>query len=232
MLTVALFLAAGAHYPRIAYSRALATGARSAGHAVCVATGGWADRASGAGGWGDAATSSQTEPDPSGGRWLSVRGCDVLLPESGEPRAIFHFVGGAFAGAAPRQLYGSFLEALSGFGFAVVATPCNLLHGLNHYAAAAEVAARWEAVSADLPALILPELMRTSGTAAAEDALPPVIGLGHSLGAKLLVLLACGVTESPVGDAPGGELAEGHSASGWPTCSSRITTSRRHARCR
>jgi hypothetical protein len=141
-----------------------------------------------------------------------VRGCDVLLPESGEPRAIFHFVGGAFAGAAPRQLYGSFLDALSDYGYAVVATPCNMLHGMNHYAAAAEVAARWEAVSADLPALIHPELMRTAGTAAAAAALPPVIGLGHSLGAKLLVLLACDAAEPPAfgaAGAPGGNLADG-----------------------
>jgi hypothetical protein len=63
-------------------------------------------------------------------------------------------------------------------------------------------------VRADLPALIQPELMRMAGTAAAADALPPVIGLGHSLGAKLLVLLACGLTKPATGDTPAGELAE------------------------
>jgi hypothetical protein len=191
MLPVVAFCLAyaGAHHARLAYSRILAPGyRRRVDHAVSVITGATQG--------GDTAT--QSEPDPPGNRWLSVRGCDVLLPESGEPRAIFHFVGGASAGAAPRQLYGSFLEALSGHGYAVIATPCNILHGLNHYAAAAEVAARWEAVSADLPALIHPELMRTASTTAAAAALPPVIGLGHSLGAKLLVLLACDAAEPPL----------------------------------
>jgi len=185
---------------------------------VAAGAGGWAEQ----GDWADeSARAAVPGPSPRG-RWLSVRGCDVLLPESGAPRAILHFVGGAFAGAAPQALYGAFLESLGADGFAIVATPCNLLVGLNHYAAAAEVAARWEAVSADLPSLLQPELMRSAGTAAAKRALPPVFGVGHSLGAKILVLLAAGMTEAPTASVRAAASAAGAEGAGAGPLGQRV----------
>ncbi len=40
-----------------------------------------------------------------------------------QPRAVCHFIGGAFAGAAPQVVYNLLLEILADSGYTVVATP-------------------------------------------------------------------------------------------------------------
>ena len=117
-------------------------------------------------------------------RWLKLGECDVLLPPAGTPlRGLVHFVGGALVGVAPRQAYSHFLETMArAGGVGIVATPCTGLTGLDHWAAASEVMLRWCAAREQ----VYTE-MRTSGWAQPEAL--PVVGVGHSLGAKLLVLL-------------------------------------------
>ena len=50
-----------------------------------------------------------------GGRddWQQVGGAWVLRPKSGRPKAVVHFVGGAFVGAAPQLTYRLLLELLA-----------------------------------------------------------------------------------------------------------------------
>lgn len=72
--------------------------------------------------------------------WERVAGCDVLIPLGvATPRAVIHFAGGLGAGAAPRALYGTFLEGVVERGeVAVVATPVG--SGFDHDRLATEVA--------------------------------------------------------------------------------------------
>merc|ERR1711904_700690 len=59
-------------------------------------------------------------PEESG--WEYVEGCWVLPPKPEEPKALVHFIGGAFVGASPQITYRYFLEQLASKGFFVVAT--------------------------------------------------------------------------------------------------------------
>ncbi len=52
-----------------------------------------------------------------GGDWKQVDECWVLYPPEGQqPKALVHFVGGAFVGAAPQLAYRPLLEALAARG--------------------------------------------------------------------------------------------------------------------
>jgi len=96
---------------------------------------------------------------------------------------VVHFVGGALVGATPQQTYASFLETLAELGVCVVAAPCSGLTGLDHWAAADEVAKLW----VDAQPALHKELLERG---VSPERLP-VFGLGHSLGCKLLLLLGC-----------------------------------------
>ena len=128
----------------------------------------------------------ETEDDgDSSTRWLRIAGCDVLPPPPGAAcSGVVHFVGGALVGSAPQQAYGTFLEGISDDAkVCIVATPCTGLDtGLDHWQAASEVMLRWCAARSDV------DKMLQARSLPALDALP-VIGCGHSLGAKLLLLL-------------------------------------------
>jgi hypothetical protein len=111
-----------------------------------------------------------------GGRpdWEELEGCWVLRPPgSAPPRALVHFIGGAFVGAAPQLAYRPLLEALAARGALVLATP--YATGFDHYRTADELffklSRALKALGADAQAL-------------------PQLGLGHSLGA-LLQLYVC-----------------------------------------
>lgn len=112
-------------------------------------------------------------PPPDGDDWLRLPGAEVLLPPGGaRPRAVLHFIGGAFVGAAPSSAYGNLLSRLSRRGMAVVATPVvpSLAHGA--------LADATDAAFADAWATLTP---RWGGWI-------PVFGVGHSLGAKLTAM--------------------------------------------
>jgi len=105
--------------------------------------------------------------------WLRLNGAEVLLPPGGvRPRAVLHFIGGAFVGAAPSSAYGNLLSRLSRRGLAIVATPVvpSMAHG--------SLAAATDAAFADAWATLTP---RWAGWI-------PIVGCGHSLGAKLTAM--------------------------------------------
>lgn len=105
--------------------------------------------------------------------WQEVSGNWFLVPE--RPRAIIHFLGGAFVAAAPHLTYRWLLEALYQEGYAVVSTP--FINTFDHGAIAAEVLVTFE------QGLIFlrkrrPELREL-----------PIYGLGHSMGCKVHLLI-------------------------------------------
>ena len=54
---------------------------------------------------------------------LQVAGSWVVAPAAGRPRGTVHFLGGAFAGAAPQVAYALLLQLLAEAGYTCVATP-------------------------------------------------------------------------------------------------------------
>jgi len=47
----------------------------------------------------------------------------VAHPRAAQVKGVIHFLGGAFAGAAPQLLYNSFVELLADAGYTTIATP-------------------------------------------------------------------------------------------------------------
>lgn len=117
--------------------------------------------------------------------WETIDGCEVLVPPGTEPpAAIVRFTGGFFAGAAPRNLYGAFLEEICHRGnVAIIAAPVGA--SMNHKALAG------------LVAKMLGDATKTL-SARWNVAWLPSFGLGHSLGAKLQVLAACDASSRAV----------------------------------
>ncbi len=108
--------------------------------------------------------------------WLEVSNNWVLIPP--RPKAIIHFLGGAFVATAPQITYRWLLEQLAQQGYAVVATP--FLNTLNHGIMAKKVIWTFEDGLEDLYAS---RRLRQRGL--------PIYGLGHSMGCKLHLLIGC-----------------------------------------
>jgi predicted alpha/beta hydrolase len=103
-------------------------------------------------------------------QWEEIVGSWVYLPRS--PRAIIHFLGGAFVATAPQITYKLLLEDLAQQGYGIIATP--FFNTFDHYAITDEVYRSFERVLARLPRSI-------SGL--------PIYGVGHSMGCKVHLLL-------------------------------------------
>lgn len=101
-------------------------------------------------------------------QWECVAGNYILGP-SGEPKAVIHFIGGAFIGATPQIMYRSFLEQLVQRGYVVVATPYNL--SFDYMDSVAGIADSWTMLRNNYLSKFYP------------SAEIPVIGVGHSAGA-------------------------------------------------
>lgn len=115
------------------------------------------------------------------GRWEEVGGNFLLRPPEGvEVKAVLHFLGGAFVGAAPHITYGYLLNGLAEEGFVVVATPYPI--GFDYLEVCDGILERFE--QAALP------LAQQYGPL-------PVIGIGHSLGALLQLLITCLFPDTP-----------------------------------
>jgi Protein of unknown function (DUF1350) len=118
------------------------------------------------------------------GNWESLHGNWVLRPYGGSldepPRAVIHFLGGALVGAAPQITYRYLLEKLADNGFLIVATPYNL--SFDHLATCDEVLTKFENLA--------PTLARQYGAL-------PVVGIGHSCGALLHLLITCLFPDTP-----------------------------------
>ena len=104
------------------------------------------------------------------GRWEEVGASYMLYPPKGvEPKAVVHFLGGAFVGAAPHMSYRYMLEEISDNGYIIITTPYNLIFDY------VETCASIVQDSSQARARVLEHL--------------PVFGLGHSCGALLQTLL-------------------------------------------
>ncbi len=105
--------------------------------------------------------------------WIPIYDSWALVPA--HPRAVIHFLGGAFIAAAPQVTYTRLLEACADAGLAVVATP--FINTFDH---------------ADLARQCLQEFERVQARLEHQRLLPPslpVFGLGHSMGSKLHLLI-------------------------------------------
>ncbi|NER32950.1 MAG: DUF1350 domain-containing protein [Oscillatoria sp. SIO1A7] len=105
--------------------------------------------------------------------WQEISGNWVYIPP--RPKAIVHFLGGAFLGAAPHLTYRWLLEEIAGQGYAVIAT--RFINSFDHKTIAREVIESFQTcfdklkINRKLPQKYL-----------------PIYGLGHSMGCKLHLL--------------------------------------------
>ncbi|VEU34892.1 unnamed protein product [Pseudo-nitzschia multistriata] len=126
------------------------------------------------------------------GDWENLHGNWVLRPKldpsnldefnasGSQPRAVIHFLGGALVGKAPHITYRYMLEKLAAEGFLIVATPYDL--SFDHLSTCDDVLTRFEAVA--------PTLAKQYGAL-------PVVGIGHSCGALLQVLISSLFPDTP-----------------------------------
>jgi acetyl esterase/lipase len=116
------------------------------------------------------------------GNWEELQGNWILRPPQSDepPRALLHFLGGAMVGAAPHITYRYMLERLAEKGFLVVATPYQL--SFDHLETCDEVITKFEAMA--------PTIARQYGAL-------PVVGIGHSCGALLQLLITCLFPDTP-----------------------------------
>lgn len=115
------------------------------------------------------------------GRWIESQGNYILKPKSDlKPYGVIHFIGGAFAGAAPHLTYKYLLECLVEEGYLVVATPYRL--ELDYVQICDSILVKFDSVAREL---------------AAEYGPLPVIGIGHSAGALLQTLITSLFPDTP-----------------------------------
>lgn len=116
------------------------------------------------------------------GDWEEVHGNFLLRPpmEEGSPRALLHFLGGALVGRAPHIAYRYMLERLAAQGYLVVATPYNL--SFDHLTTCDDVISRFERIAGPLA--------RTYGAL-------PVVGVGHSCGSLLHLMITSLFPDTP-----------------------------------
>lgn len=116
------------------------------------------------------------------GDWEEIHGNYLLRPklDEGPPRALLHFLGGAIVGKSPHIAYRYMLERLASKGYVVVATPYNL--SFDYLLTCDDIIARFERIATPLA--------RTYGAL-------PVIGIGHSCGSLLQVLITSLFPDTP-----------------------------------
>jgi len=116
------------------------------------------------------------------GNWEELHGNYLLRPplEDGPPRALIHFLGGALVGKAPHISYRYLLERLAAQGYLVVATPYDL--SFDHLRTCDDVIARFERIAGPLA--------RTYGGL-------PVVGVGHSCGSLLQLMITSLFPDTP-----------------------------------
>ncbi len=105
--------------------------------------------------------------------WQEVSGNWFLVPD--RPKAVIHFLGGAFVAAAPHLTYRWLLESLYQEGYAVVSTP--FVNTFDHSAIATETLTTFDQGLTFLHKQ-RPEIQSL-----------PIYGLGHSMGCKVHLLI-------------------------------------------
>lgn len=117
------------------------------------------------------------------GDWELMHGNFLLRPpKDNPPRALIHFLGGAIVGKAPHITYRYLLERLASQGYLIVATPYDL--SFDYLTTCDAVITRFERVAA--------MIARQYGGL-------PVVGLGHSCGSLLQVLITSLFPDTPRG---------------------------------
>ena len=110
--------------------------------------------------------------------WVSLGNCEVIFPVYERiPRSIIHFTGGFIVGSAVSLSYGPMLQYLATKGHLVVATSLPPLE-YNHFKIASDMKKSFYDCYQS-------QILPTLGSVGSEI---PVIGLGHSLGGKLMVI--------------------------------------------
>jgi hypothetical protein len=110
--------------------------------------------------------------------WIDVEGARVRLPR-GRPWGFVHFVGGAVLGAYPEVAYDSWLSRVAdACDVVVVATPFEL--GTDH-----------EAIAKGVKAMYSRARVEVCAQEGLDVRAAPTFRVGHSLGCKVLTLLAC-----------------------------------------
>ena len=155
----------------------------------------------------DTASSKSSSPSSSAsaaalnlGQWEEIHGNYVLRPQSTTattsnsnnnldsldnqnfkpPRALVHFLGGAIVGAAPDITYRYILEKLAQNGFLIVSTPYTL--SFDYITTCDDIITRFERIA--------PSLAKQYGPI-------PVIGVGHSCGSLLHLLITTLFPDTP-----------------------------------
>lgn len=105
--------------------------------------------------------------------WQEIYGNWILIPA--QPKAIIHFLGGAFVATAPQVTYRNLLEFLANQGYAIVATP--FVNTLDHTTIAQRVMR--------LSNLALDYVQENM----IQNRALPIYGVGHSMGCKLHLLI-------------------------------------------
>ncbi|NJL85600.1 MAG: DUF1350 family protein [Leptolyngbyaceae cyanobacterium SM1_1_3] len=105
--------------------------------------------------------------------WQEVAGNWILVPPN--PRALIHFLGGAFVAAAPHLTYRWLLENLGRQGYVIIATP--FVNTFDHKAIAQEVLTTFDQGLHYLHKRVLSQRYW------------PIYGLGHSMGCKVHLLI-------------------------------------------
>ena len=121
---------------------------------------------------------STTSPFVMSNDFYSIDDCIVMFPKEQVPKSVIHFIGGFVAGSIVNVAYSSLLSNLAANGHLIIATPIPAI-SLNH----GEVAS---ASSKSFTNCYYNQICPIIGPAAKSV---PVIGLSHSLGGKLNVLL-------------------------------------------
>jgi len=113
-------------------------------------------------------------------RWQELDGGCKLLTATTKPKAVVHFLGGAFVSPQPTVAYRYILEQLTMKGYAIVATPFAV--DFEYRKPAAEIRDKFSRACRDL---------ETTNDSIADFRSLPLLAMGHSLGALMHVLLAC-----------------------------------------
>jgi hypothetical protein len=116
------------------------------------------------------------------GNWEEMHGNFLLRPPltEGAPRALIHFLGGALVGHAPHISYRYLLERLAAKGYLVVATPYQL--SFDHLSTCDTIIERFERIAGPIA--------RTYGAL-------PVVGVGHSCGSLLQLIITSLFPDTP-----------------------------------
>ncbi|WIA39607.1 hypothetical protein OEZ86_005689 [Tetradesmus obliquus] len=112
--------------------------------------------------------------------WRQLEGTKawVAHPRAARVSGVIHFLGGAFAGAAPQLLYNGFIEQLADAGYTTIATPYAVT--FRHDQCAKAVRQTFLDSVAEL---------RRSGRSYLTPQKAPCFGVGHSNGALLHLLI-------------------------------------------